>query len=281
MKSPLHTKTILDRIRLALSDRRLPTRRLLSATAQIKEMQGIFLDRCDYSQLEHIHDHPLICLGFTNRSGSNLLGSYLRKCPPFAGFREDLNPSTIGLHARRLKAVSLPETIRLLSAEQRKEHKIYGFKTSVEQLIMLQRFSIGRMYSGGIRLIEIRRDDIIAQAISYHIALQTGRWTSRTKPNTDVTPTCDPLQIERLVTSIRASQILMDFVVERDAIDRIIVHYEDLVDDPSNQVKKIARFCGFDPTSWSMMRPEIARQTNATNEAFRAQFRHHIAARSS
>lgn len=281
MRSPLHTTTILDKIRLAMSERRLPTRRLLSATAQIKEMQGIFLNRCDYGRLEHVYDHPLICLGFTNRSGSNLLGSYLRKCPPFAGFREDLNPSTIRLHAQRLKAASLPETIRLLSAEQGKENKIYGFKTSVEQLIMLQKFCIGRMYNGGIRLIEIRRDDIVAQAISYHIALQTGRWTSRIKPDAAVKPTCDPTQIEKLVVSIRASQTLMDLVVERDEIDRIIVHYEDLVEDPGSQVKKIGRFCGFDPTRWSVMRPQITRQANATNEAFRAQFRLHVAARSS
>ena len=40
-------------------------------------------------------ENPLVLLGFMNRSGSNLLGIYLRDVPGFSGFSEDLNSVTI------------------------------------------------------------------------------------------------------------------------------------------------------------------------------------------
>lgn len=260
-----------------MADRRLPSRAPGGAT-QIAAMQRIFPAGCQYEDEEPVFNHPLICLGFTNRSGSNLLGSYLRDCPPLSGFREDLNTSTIEMHAARLGAKTLPQTLRLLSEEQSSTGGIYGFKTSAEQVLMLQRFGVERMYRGGIRLIDIRREDIVAQAISYDLALQTGRWTSRITPQIEVEPVCDPARIERLIVAIRASQTLMDLITERDAIPRIIIRYEDLVEAPAQQLHRIARFCGFDPAGWSVGRPKITRQADATNLLFRARFRGHVTA---
>lgn len=277
MKATSQTRAILGRLRLFMADRRLPSR-APGGTKQIAAMQRIFPAGCRYDDAEPVFNHPLICLGFTNRSGSNLLGSYLRDCPPLSGFREDLNTSTIEMHAARLGADTLPQALRLLSEEQCCTGKIYGFKTSAEQVLMLRRFSIERMYRGGIRLIDIRREDIVAQAISYDIALQTGRWTSRIMPPIEVEPVCDPARIERLIVAIRASQTLMDLLVERDAVPRIIICYEDLVAAPAQQLHRIAQFCGFDTVGWSVGRPKIARQADATNLSFRERFRDHVAA---
>lgn len=269
--------TILDKIRQVLANRQIPLREQAQHSEQIHAIQSIFGDRCVYDSPQPIFDHPLFCLGFTNRAGSNLLGSYLRDCPPFAGFREDLNPGAIRTHALRLQAKTLPDTIRLLTEEQRREQSIYGFKASVKHVIMLQEFNIPNMYRGGMRLIEIRRDDIVGQAISYHIALQTGRWTSRIQPAQQIDPICDPQQIERLVGAIRASQTLMDLVVERHKIPRLIVRYEDLIVQPDDQLHKIAQFCDFNPAGWLAKSPKLERQADATNLAFRHAFCCHLA----
>jgi LPS sulfotransferase NodH len=268
--------TTLSKLRQVLSRQQFPPLERSSNSKQIHAVQDIFGDGCLYSAQEPIFDNSLFCLGFTNRSGSNLLGAYLRDCQPFAGFREDLNPGTIQSHSDRLETRTLPDTLRALTDEQRRKRPIYGFKASVEQVIMLQAFNIPRMYRGGMRLIEIRRDDIVGQAISYHIALQTGRWTSRTRTDRDVEPVCDPQQIKKLVDAIRASQTLMDLVVERHQIPRLIVHYENLVGQPDDQLQKIARFCGYDPEGWSAKSPKLERQADATNLAFRQAFAHHL-----
>lgn len=242
----------------------------------IQAIQEIFGQQspCDLS--EPVFDYPLTCLGFTNRSGSNLLGSYLRDCPAFSGFKEDLLPSTVRTHANRLGATSFAQTLRLLSEERLGDSVTYGLKASVEQILMLQHFGIPKMYKGGLQVIEIRRDDIVGQAISYDIALQTGRWTSRIKAKHNKEPNCDPVRIETMIAGIRASHTLMDLTVERDNIPRLIVRYEDITKSPDPVLAEIARFCGLDATGWSAKLPTIERQADATNAAFRTMFRSYL-----
>lgn len=242
----------------------------------IQAIQDIFGPQGAYDLSEPVFEYPLTCLGFTNRSGSNLLGSYLRDSPAFSGFKEDLLPSTVRTHANRLGATSFAQTLRLLSEERLGESVTYGLKASVEQILMLQHFGIPKMYKGGLQIIEIRRDDIVGQAISYDIALQTGRWTSRIKATQDKTPICDPVRIEKMIAGIRASHTLMDLMVERDSIPRLIVRYEDIAKSPDPVLADIARFCGFDASGWSAKSPTIERQADATNAAFRKMFRSYL-----
>lgn len=245
------------------------------AREQERTIAGIFGEGCRYDG-DWVHDHPLICLGFTNRSGSNLLASYLRGCPPLSGFHEDLNSDTIQAHAKRLGTNTLPETLRQLSISRRGEGGVYGVKASVEQLIMLKHFGIDRMYRDGLHVIELRRSDIVGQAISYQIALQTGRWTSWMQPGNAAQPVCDPPGLVRLIRDIRASQTLMDLVVEQHQIPRLILDYDALVTDPDAQLQKIANFCGFDPTGWSANAPALEQQADETNADFRSTFQRHL-----
>lgn len=240
------------------------------------ELQTFFDGKMRFEQQHSIFDHPLFCLGFTNRSGSNLLGSYLRCCPPFSGFEETLNAGAVQANAKRLGAITLPDFIRRLSYDGRGIKPIFGFKASVEQLVMLQRHNIPAMYSGGLKLIEIRRDDLIGQAISYQIALQTGAWSSRVQPTTQQKPRCDPKGLHDLVLGIRAAQNRMDMFVECHSISRLLVRYEDLVRDPNTQLHRIAHFAGFDPEGWTVGTSSLQQQADATNDAFRTAFRKYL-----
>lgn len=218
---------------------------------------------------------PLVCMGFTNRSGSNLLAAYLRACPPLAGFGEDLNPSSIRARTRAMNSQSLPDFLCDISARSA-DKAVVGFKTSFEQLRMLYRNNIPAMYTDGVKLIEIRREDLVAQAISYQIALQTGAWSSRIKTSSHPDPVCDPEALHSIIQGLTAAQTRMDILVERHLVDRLIVRYEDLVLEPDEILQKIGRFLGFDARDWKAERPPLERQANSTNDAFRAAFRRYL-----
>ncbi|MCA2009776.1 Stf0 family sulfotransferase [Tritonibacter mobilis] len=214
-------------------------------------------------------------MGFTNRSGSNLLAAYLRTCPPLAGFGEDLNPSSLRARARAMNSRSLPDFLCDISARGNGK-AVFGFKTSFEQLRMLYRNNIPAMYNGGVKLIEIRREDLVAQAISYQIALQTGAWSSRIKTPPHPDPVCDPEALHAIIQGLTAAQTRMDILVERHLVDRLIIRYEDLVLEPDAILQKVGRFLGFDAKDWRAERPPLKRQANSTNDAFRATFRRYL-----
>lgn len=217
-----------------------------------------------------IFDHPLYCIGFFNRSGSNLLASYLRATPVFSGFHEQLNFDTVQKQSGEWGISRFPEFIREATVRFGKGKFVHGFKASVDQLMMLQRFGIPDMYAGGLRIIHITRRDMIGQAISYQIASQTQKWTSQQAgigPDVDVY--FDAEQLTSLVDGAQASANGIATFAEIFGHPRLHVVYEDLVQHPHQILNQIAGFAGRDGAEWPVKPPEIERQSSEINDRFR------------
>ncbi len=60
-----------------------------------------------------LFDQPLYCLGFFNRSGSNLLADHLRQTPYFSGFYEELNFQGVGIRSKKWGVLSFPDYLRV------------------------------------------------------------------------------------------------------------------------------------------------------------------------
>ena len=240
-----------------------------------KEARRFFGENFEFKGAEFVNDGPLICLGFTNRSGSNLLGGYLRAQPGLLGFHEQLNYPPIIKQSKELGIDSFPNYIAQLSAKRPKA--AHGVKASVEQLMMLQRANIPAMYKGGLKLIQIRREDLIGQAISHHIALQTLAWTSRTETNVPKAEIVfDAERISRIAKSIRHSEFLMDIFVETYKVPRLQISYSELTETPLVSLNKVAKFLKKAPSRIVVPDPILARQSNALNDEFRARYRQEV-----
>jgi len=220
-----------------------------------------------------VFDGALYCLGFQNRSGSNLLGGYLRNTPYFSGFQEHLNFNSVIGQSKRWGADSFPDFIRESTRRLGDGKDAHGYKASLGQLMMLERFGIPKMYKDGLKIIHITRNDIVGQAISLQIASQTKRWTSA-MPGVmdDADVKFDPQKISRLIDSALESSNGVAFFAELFGYPRLHVSYEEVVASPEQVLQRIAIFSGQDGADWSVTKPEIERQASALNDTFRQKY---------
>jgi LPS sulfotransferase NodH len=154
---------------------------------------------------------------------------------------------------------------------------VHGFKASVDQLMMLERFGIPRMYEGGLKIIHITRGDLIGQAISYQIANQTKKWTSK---QAGIMPegavVFNPEQISSLVQDAQNSANAISMLAEIFNVPRLHVTYERLVNVPQRVLDQVAEFTHQDAANWPVKEPDIKRQASPLNDDFRARYLNYI-----
>jgi trehalose 2-sulfotransferase len=213
---------------------------------------------------------PLILLGFFNRSGSNLLGNHLRDLPDFSGFKEELNHPAIKSIIKRKNLNSFPDYFRSAQNEYPRDH-CYGYKASWNQVLMLNRCGIDRMYKG-VKLIHITRGDLIGQAISLVIAMQTLKWTSEQTGKDNVEPQYDSNQISSAIEACCKAEMQMKLVSEITNLDRLHVFYEDLVAEPEKVMQRVGLFLGRDLSDWQPGKVAIKRQASELNDQWRKRY---------
>lgn len=246
---------------------------LLSATGvHEKAMRDFFRGDVVYNG-SGIFDHPLYCIGFYNRSGSNLLADYLRNTPYFSGFHEQLNFNTVETQAAEWGVKSFPDFIREATIRFGGGQFVHGFKASVDQLMMLQRFNIPKMFKGGMRIIHITRRDLVGQAVSFQIANQTQRWTSQQAGlGAEVKVVFDEKQITNIIDAAQKSANGISMFSDIFGYPRLHVSYEELVQSPSQTLGRVARFTGQEVTEWPIGNPKISRQASELNNHFRKMY---------
>ena len=220
-----------------------------------------------------VFDYPLYCIGFFNRSGSNLLAEYLRETPYFSGFHEQLNFTSVKKLSEKWGVKSFPEYI--IEAENRfsKGRFVYGYKASLGQLVMLERFGIPKMYAGGLRIIHIHREDLIGQAVSHQIASQTKQWTSQQAAlDSQVQVEFDARKLTKLIDAAQASTNGIAILSELLGYPRLVVSYEELVKNPKQTLDRVANFSCQADADWTISTPQLERQASEVNKRFRQSY---------
>ena len=156
------------------------------------------LGRCTYGGGLHI-GKTLVLLGFVNRSGSNHLGDLISRQDGFSGFKEQLNHPQVLATCRRYGIETFPDYIYHIAT--RRSGQSFGVKASADQVRMLHRWRLFEMFSE-TKMIHVIRNDIIAQAVSLHVAQQTGQWSSRQSDGYDPVAPYDFDRIRRRVDAI-------------------------------------------------------------------------------
>lgn len=220
-------------------------------------------------------DRPLVVLCFENRSGSNFLAALLRTSGKIHGLGEALNFDTVKERAAHWGVTSFPDYMARFAATDMPE---VGVKASWDQLLMLMRFGIHNMFSG-LKLIYVRREDTVAQAVSRHIAFQTGKWTSEIEVAKSIEPTFDAFEIAQHFTAVQRADRMFDSIFQVFDLDVYRVTYEGVVDRPNMSAIKVMEFLGHDLPDWRPRRDiTLRRQANALNDAFQQRFRREMKA---
>jgi len=239
---------------------------LETAGVHEQQLRGRFGDAVYYRGTKPVFDEPLTLLAFSNRSGSNLLANHLRTTPCFAGFHEQLNSQTMLRQADANTVDTVPDYFLKMRERYGKTCQIYGYKASWDQIMMLMRFGIDRMFNG-VRVIHITRADVLKQAISYHIALQTKQWTSA-QAASDIVPTYDQKQITSILEGCLTAEMLVRQICATFQFPRLDVRYDAVVRSPEKVVKRIAQFTDADLGNWTAKEPPIKKQAGKINQQF-------------
>lgn len=216
-----------------------------------------------------VFDAPLYLLGFSNRSGSNLMAEYLASTKAFAHFKEDLNSDIVIKRSKTLKIDSFPEVVVSCVSEMIAGGGLPGFKANWAQLAMLHRFGALKLFPS-VRLINLIRKDIVGQAVSFSIAIQTGQWISdqaaRKEPEFSFT------DIGNRLFGTFFGNFAMDIIAQAIGLEKVTIFYEDLEAHPQKVLNDIAERFQVDIGDWVPDQPVLKRQRTQINDMMREQF---------
>jgi len=224
-----------------------------------KILRKLFKANCTYDG-PAVFTSPLMLIGFTNRCGSNLLAEHLRAAKGANGFHEQLNHDVVTKVSCDQGIQSFPDYIRQVSIGAAR----HGFKAGVEQVAMLYRLGIVRMYPS-VRVLHITRRDTLSQAVSFSIADQTKQWTAWQAKQSDAS--FDRADIDRRHDWIAIQNESMRAAAKVFGFGYGHVTYEDLIDNPLDVVSRAARFFGLTPPE-HLPAPRLTRQAGAINAEF-------------
>lgn len=216
-------------------------------------------------------DRPLALLLFANRSGSNLLAEHLLASGCFSGLQETLNFDIVEKTSKKHGIVSFSEYFHAIATHNINENKnAFGTKCSLDQLIMLLRWNILSMFPSA-KIINIERHDIVGQAVSMSIAVQTRSWSSETSPA--ASPIYDFKQIENYFTQFSADIIKRRALIDVLGLDAITFEYEQVVSEPLHVVSECCRLFGIPAPHTPPEQTRLRKQGGELNREFSARFR--------
>lgn len=256
--------------------RRVPARRLSAHLARTggheTALQALFgPEGMDCRAHAGRHDIRLVVVAFTNRSGSNLLVDYLRQAGRCGGGGEEFNADIVADQCRSWQIGTLPDYLdRLRARFAPGPHKALAVKASADQLAMLLRHGAPQMFSETI-VLHVLRHDLLAQAVSYMIALQTGQWTSQHE-TAGTEPEFRPEVIDRALLEFNTANLAIRSLAELAGLRRWDLAYEQMLNDPARNVARVLRAAGLAGPHWQPRPPGITRQANDRNAAFAARY---------
>lgn len=214
----------------------------------------------------------LIIVHFTNRSGSHFLCDKLTQATKRRNLNEALNWDTVVHHSKNRGYKAFSEYVLDFVCS---EPSI--IKVNTDQLFMLAKWGYLRapLSKGSAEkpfLVTIRRNNVIAQAVSFSIALQTNQFTSLQQPGIDSSNILyKPDQIDGIIRSIGSYN--QDFLVIAEALDYDVftIIYEDLVKDPVECLSGLAKRIG---AQQALLTTDsiYAKQSSRNNDIFRSRY---------
>lgn len=234
-------------------------------------IKDIFDGRVRFEGAEPEFPRRLVILAFTNRSGSNLMAEYMRQAGHVAGVGEFLNHDIVTRHMVEKSITSFPDYIRELHDRLCVDGadgggRALGLKASWDQMAMLLRWNITGMFPD-VTVIHVIRHYLVAQSVSYGIALQTKAWTSR-HSSLETEPELSRRDIARSTVDFHRANLIIRLLSESFAMQRLDIGYEQIVNNPQGSVPRVLRAAELAGPNWTPRPPGLAKQADDRNTAF-------------
>jgi LPS sulfotransferase NodH len=203
------------------------------------------------------------------RSGSNLLGDLMGGTELLGRPMEVFGTGSIepGFPNRDM---SIPDRLALVRERGSTSNGVAGIKLFPEHLKALDGQIRLSEWLGTPRWIWLRREDLVGQAVSYVVALQSRSFMWNRAPQAEPVYSGDEIvkQLQRFAQ--RDGEWHAFFA--RTAIRPLQVTYEELERDPVGVLQAVGRHVGIDVPAESVQPPRFQRQRTALNEAWRERF---------
>jgi|JI10StandDraft_1071094.scaffolds.fasta_scaffold270117_3 LPS sulfotransferase NodH len=215
------------------------------------------------------------------RSGSQLLADLLWRSGLMGAPGEYLNAEyTIPRLRERFALGPIDEPggleayFRALARHRSSPNGVFGLKAHFSQLRPHVQDPAMRRLLRRSRFVWLRRRDILGQAISYLVALRSGRWRQvRGAQRPQHQSEFSAGSIERAVATMAADERMWEVAFAVNGIVPLEVWYEDLVADPDPVCRAVCRMMGVEPVEpFQLAASPLERQGDPVKAEWRAAF---------
>ena len=130
---------------------------------------------------------------------------------------------------------------------------------------------------GEIRFVQLRREDAVAQAVSWLRAEQTRTWWTGDPGATGGEPSYDAARLTALLDTIAEHNAAWRAWFARYGITPYEITYERLTEDLTGTTRGVLAHLGLDPATAQSIKPRHTRQADALNRAWALRYRAEIA----
>ena len=213
-----------------------------------------------------------IFLCYTNRCGSDYVAQSIASDGRLNIAGEFFNHDTVLDHAQRLKHKNIQTYFNWLVGHVRRGRRMVC-KVAVSHLEVLGRAGILQQIMDRSHFILVERNDKLGQAISYDIALQTGKWNSRVKPRQQ--------HVELAFSADRLTTVMRSFAQQYTEFDRFFdrngvfatnIVYEHFLADVQPHLEVIGRQLDLPGLQIVPENIWIQKQAGPTNIAWRERY---------
>lgn len=183
------------------------------------------------------------CIFMIPRSGSTLLTELLSSCGRLGFPGESFVPDVLRTFSLAFSDL-FPSYEDFLLSGLRSRNGVFGIEVESERFVEEPKF-FGDVHAW--RHVYIWREDLLAQAISHQISVETGVWHnfSGSPQDEDLRFISRAAIVEKINFMLRAEQFFRRLFAER-GIAPYSISYEQLVSDPVGHARRIAEHVGVD-----------------------------------
>lgn len=183
-----------------------------------------------------------VIIASTPRCGSHLLGHTLYSTGQFGFPLEYFQLRNYARWQELLGASSVKEVLSRLAQKRTSPNGVFGLKLHYGHLEWLAgRINVAEVFSP-VKVLHMRRRDLLGQAISYSKALQTKSWIAEQPPVAEAY--YDQAAIDQCMCRIAEGNAGWEIALAQWGCDVLPVWYEDFIEEPDAWVDRIASFAG-------------------------------------
>lgn len=215
-------------------------------------------------------------LGFTNRSGSNYLAEMIAGDSRYSPAKETLCARTVIEKSKEHGFKTFSDYLFWLVETSTEQGHAFGIKASSGQLSWMTAIGAFESCFPKARIIHMKRENVIAQAVSLSVAGQTKQWMSTQKSSIESKDVAyRPIEIGRFVKEIVRANAEFEAFFYKHSIDAVSVSYEEFCENSTLQLKRIYQALGYfdviDPINSKSSR--LQKQATSINQSFEHRFK--------